>query len=75
MKKIDWKRICYVASLILVLVFVIRVILDYINYDAMVNSAPFSVFILVEAINFIVPALLLFIAGLIIGKIKNKNNK
>lgn len=71
MKKIDWKRICCVASLILVLVFVIRVILDYINYDAMVNSAPFSVFILVEAINFILPALLLFIAGLVIGKIKN----
>lgn len=75
MKKLDWKRVCYVASLILVLVFVIRVILDYINYDAMVNSAPFSVFILVEAINFIMPALLLFIAGLIIGKIKKKNNK
>lgn len=75
MKKIDWKRICYVASLILVLVFVIRVVLDYINYDAMVNSAPFSVFILVEAINFILPALLLFIAGLVIGKLKNKNIK
>lgn len=75
MKKINSQKNCYIASLILVLVFVIRVILDYINYDALINSAPFSVFILVEAINFILPAILLFIAGFIIGKIKKKNNK
>ena len=47
--------------------FVIRCGIDFINYDA-TNSAPFYVFVVVDALEFILPGLLVFIAARILKK-------
>ena len=47
--------------------FVIRCGIDFINYDV-ANSAPFYVFVAVDALEFILPSLLVFIAARILKK-------
>ena len=47
--------------------FVIRCGNDFINYDV-ANSAPFYVFVAVDALEFILPSLLVFIAARILKK-------
>lgn len=63
--------ICNIISLILVIVFAVKTAVDYSKYDSLVNSAPFSVWIMINAIYFIIPAFIIFIAGCIIGKKKS----
>ena len=65
-KKIS--KICKLASVILVVLFVIKIILDYITYKTTLNSAPFYLWIIVDAIYFMLPAGVLFIIGLILKK-------
>ena len=68
MKKEKIIRFCNIASIILLLCFVISTVTGYMRYSATLNSAPFSVWVLVDAIYFIVPALLLFVVGMILRK-------
>ena len=60
--------ICNTISAILVIVFIIKSIIDYSNYSAIENSAPFSAWVLVNALYFLIPAIILFVVGLIVKK-------
>lgn len=53
--------------------FVINTILDYSRYNSTLNSAPFYLWILVNILCFIVPAIIFFIIGIVIKK-KQKSN-
>ena len=68
MKKISLQGICNIISLILLIVFVIKTVINYFQYDVMLNSAPFYVWIITNAVFILIPALLIFIVGCIIGK-------
>ena len=68
MKKLNWTKICYVLSVPLVIGFIINTIIDYSRYNSTLNSAPFYLWIIVNAICFIVPAIIALIVGLVIKK-------
>lgn len=76
MKKENYYKLFYVFSIILIIVCAIILVIDYINYNPLFTSAPFSVNILIRALEFILPSLILFIIGKIIkNKFKSKDDK
>ena len=60
--------ICSIISAVLVTVFVVKSIADYTQYTDSLNSAPFSVWLLVNALHLIVPAIIVFIIGFTVKK-------
>ena len=70
MNKLKFSKICNLLSTILILIFLIKTIIDYINYSTILTSAPFYVFIIVNTIYFLIPSLIIFIIGIIIKKKK-----
>ena len=72
MKKL--MKICYGSSVLLFIGFIINTIMDYIRYNSTLNSAPFYIWVIVNAICFIVPAIILLIIGFVIkNRLKNSN--
>lgn len=67
MKKII-TTICKVLSVVLVITFIVLNIIDYVNYNPMVTSAPYYVNLLVNALFLLIPAVIVFIIGIIIEK-------
>ena len=72
MKKETIWKILFTLSILLLAAFVVNTIIDYINYSTSFTSAPFSVFILVNAVMFILPSAILAIIGLIIKRKINR---
>ena len=68
MKKIKGTKVCHSLSVLLVIGFIINTIIDYSRYNSTLNSAPFYLWIIVNAICFIVPAIIVFVVGLVIKK-------
>ena len=62
---------CNVISLVLIVCFIIKTIFDSGQYSSTLTSAPFDIWTLVNALYFVLPALIIFILG-IIKKRKNK---
>ena len=60
--------VCNIVSAILVIVFVIKSIVDYTQYSTTLNSAPFYVWVLVNTLYLVIPAIVVFIIGLIVKK-------
>ena len=64
------------ASVLMVLGFLIHLAVDYHQYRTTLNSAPFWVWILIDALVWLIPAALAFAAGLISKKkITNKEKR
>ena len=61
-------KLCFVLCITMTVWFVIRTITDYTHYSAAFDSAPFTVFILVNALCFLLPAAILLVIGLILRK-------
>ena len=57
------KNILYVVGIILMVCFVMIILIDYINYDNIVTSAPFSTILLVRIIEFFIPSIIFFLIG------------
>jgi len=72
MKKLNITKMCNVISIILMICFIVKTIIDYTQYSSTFSSAPFYVWIIANALYFILPAIIVFIVGIII-KMKNKN--
>ena len=68
MKKLNISKLCCVISVLLLIGFVINTILDYGRYNSTLNSAPFYLWVLVNILCFIVPAIIVFVVGLVIKK-------
>ena len=60
--------ICNIVSVVLVIAFIVKNVVDYSKYTSTLNSAPFYVWILANALYFIIPAIILFAVGAIIKK-------
>ena len=60
--------ICNIVSTVLIIAFIVKSIVDYFQYDKIVNSAPFSAQVLVNALYFIIPAIIVFVIGIIVKK-------
>ena len=60
--------ICNIVSVVLVIAFSVKNVVDYSKYTSTLNSAPFYVWILANALYLIIPAIILFAVGAIIKK-------
>jgi len=70
-KKFNFTNLFNILSTILVVCFLVKTIIDYTQYSSITNSAPFYAWILVNALYFIVPSIVLFIVGI---AFKNRTN-
>lgn len=68
MKKINGETVCYTLSALLFLDFIINTIIDYNRYNSTLNSAPFYLWVVVNMLCFIFPAIIVLIVGMIIKK-------
>jgi hypothetical protein len=55
-------------SVLLMIAFFVKSVVDYVQYSSSLNSAPFYIWIVVNAIYFIVPAMIVFVIGIIMKK-------
>jgi len=68
MKKENYYQLLYLMSALLVVGFFGRLGGDYYQYNPMSTSAPFYVNILMRALEYLLPAALIFLAGVICKK-------
>ena len=68
MKKINGVTLCYGLSALLAFAFIISTMIDYSRYNRTLNSAPFYIWIVVNAIYFLLPAVIAFIIGVALKK-------
>ncbi len=65
-KKIS--RICNVVSIVLVIAFAVKCGVDYAAYSPVSNSAPFSLWVEMNAFLFLLPAIIFFAIGRVMQK-------
>lgn len=70
MKKENWHKLLFVVAALLVVGFGIASGVDAYKYNTggYLGSAPLSVYILVNAIEYLIPSVIIFVAGLICKK-------
>ncbi len=68
MKKVNIYKFLYTVSALLVLGFAIHTIVDGCRYNSMLTSFPFYAFVLVRAIEYLVPSIIVFIVAVIVKK-------
>ena len=68
MKKKNIQIICNIISALLAIVFVIKTIINFFQYDTLLNAAPFYVWILVNALFLLIPASIVFVVGIIVSR-------
>ncbi len=59
-------KLLYTIAAVLVLVFLVKTGLDWHTYNTTLNSAPFRLWILVNAIYFLLPAAVLAVVGMML---------
>ena len=72
MKKKKMQITFNVISICLIVAFIVKTIINYYQYNEMINSAPFYVWIIINALCLLLPALIIFIIGYINIKKINK---
>ena len=65
MKKENYYKFIWVLSALLLLGFAIRLGVDYYKYDPITTSAPFYACIIIRALEYLLPSIILFIVGII----------
>ena len=70
MKKELIIKVLFALSVVLLLIFLIRIYLDYRVYDPLTYSAPFSAYIIVNGLLFVIPSIISFIVGIILKRKK-----
>ena len=76
MKKIGAHKLLYGAGGMMVLGFLIHLAVDYHQYRSALNSAPFWLWICVDAIIWLIPAALAITAGYVAKKkLSKKENR
>ena len=72
-KKIELTcKILKIASIILLVVYGVFIVIDYRQYDSLTFSAPFSAYILVRSLEFLLPSIILHGVAIIIEKKEKK---
>ena len=61
-------KLLYGASALMVLGFFIHIFIDYQNYKVSFTSAPFWIWICADALLWLLPALIAFVAGYVAKK-------
>ena len=72
MKKEKILKICNLVAFIFALSFLLRLARDWTLYSRALNSAPFSVWVLADALQYLMPAAVMFLIGRVVKHPKNK---
>lgn len=67
-KKMNFVKLLNILSVTLFVCFIIKTTIDYIQYSSLFNSAPFSAWVIVNALYFIIPSIVVLITGLVIKR-------
>ena len=67
-KRIGGVAVCNSLSVLLFLGFIINTIVDYVRYSSTLNSAPFYIWIIVNMLYFLVPAIVARLVGVVLRK-------
>lgn len=68
MKRENIHKFLYLISALLVAGFAVHTIVDAFRYDSMLTSFPFYAFVIVHAVTYLVPSLIILIAALIVKR-------
>ena len=71
MKNAKAVKILGTISIILLIFFAVKTIFDYRQYQKTFTSAPFYVWVLINALFLVIPAIIVFIVSAVINK-KNR---
>ena len=72
MKKENAHKICYLVSALFVIGFPLKIIKDWVTYNTTLISAPFYLWVIVDAILLLIPAGITFLIGWLLKKKYNK---
>lgn len=72
MKKDRIYKILYAVSVVLLVIFVIMLGVDYSRYRT--YSAPFYIYVVTRAVEFVIPSIIVFVAAKVMEKRVDKNN-
>ena len=72
MKKEKILKICNLVAFLFALSFLLRLARDWTLYSRALNSAPFSVWVLADALQYLMPAAVMFLIGRVVKHQKNK---
>ena len=75
MKKTPAYKLLYGAAVLMIIGFCIHLAVDYARYSTTLNSAPFWLWIVVDALIWLLPAALAFAVGAIAKKRLYKKEK
>lgn len=67
-KKENLYKVLYIISIILIVVFLIVLLFDYINYNPYETSFPLYSIAIVRIVEFVIPSIIIGILGSIIKK-------
>ena len=68
-------KLLYGASALMVLGFAVQLTVDWYQYHRTLNSAPFWIWILTDALFWLIPAAIAFLAGFVAKKKLTKKEK
>ena len=68
MTKKNIYKIFFAAAVLLLILFAVLLIIDAVNYNRTLTSAPFWIFVMARAVEFILPCIVVFIIGLILKR-------
>lgn len=68
MKKENIYKFLYAVCILLVIGFIVRIVADLVTYNPMETSFPFYANVILRAVEFILPCIACFIAGIIFKK-------
>lgn len=68
MKKEYIYKFLYAISIVLIICFAITTVVDYFRYKDSWGSAPFYAYVIIRALEFVVPSIIVFIVGLFCKK-------
>ena len=72
MKKDKLLKICNFVTLIFLLSFLLKVARDWTVYNGTLNSAPFYIWVVADAVQYLMPAAFIFLIGRIVKIQKDK---
>lgn len=68
-------KVCNIVAFILTLSFLLKLVRDWFVYSTTLNSAPFYLWVMVDAAYYLLPAACIFLAGRFVQAKKKKDEQ
>ena len=68
-------KICNIVAFIMALSFVLKLARDAITYHTTLNSAPFYIWVIADAVYYLMPAAFLYLIGRLVKRTKDKEEQ